>query len=95
MGTGKKEIKNKKITKELSRMVTFSKRRKGLFKKAEELHSKTGANVAIIVLSPAGRPYVYGDANLIDAALNACLNGTGSSSTSNGVNGATAAGKLK
>ncbi|KAK3036633.1 hypothetical protein RJ639_030202 [Escallonia herrerae] len=41
-------------------MVTFSKRRKGLFKKADELHSKTGANVAVLVFSAAGRPYPHG-----------------------------------
>ncbi|PHT41237.1 Agamous-like MADS-box protein AGL17 [Capsicum baccatum] len=43
MGTGKKKIEIQKITKETSRMVTFSKRRKGLFKKAKELESMTEA----------------------------------------------------
>ncbi|XP_070003264.1 agamous-like MADS-box protein AGL28 [Nicotiana sylvestris] len=55
MGTGKKKIEIKKITKESSKMVTFSKRRKGLFKKAVELQSKTsGTQVAILVFSPTG-----------------------------------------
>nr|XP_009593982.1 agamous-like MADS-box protein AGL23 [Nicotiana tomentosiformis] len=55
MGTGKKKIEIKKITKESSRMVTFSKRRKGLFKKAVELQSKTiDTQVAILVFSPTG-----------------------------------------
>ncbi|XP_055814950.1 agamous-like MADS-box protein AGL61 [Solanum dulcamara] len=63
MGTGKKKIEIEKITKETSRMVTFSKRRKGLFKKAKELESMTGSRVASIVFSPTGRPYTCGDVN--------------------------------
>ena len=78
MGKGKKKIEIKKITKETSRMVTFSKRRKGLFKKAEALQTLTGANVAIFVFSPAGKPYSCGDAGLINTALEAW---SGSSST--------------
>ncbi|KAI3466050.1 hypothetical protein Pfo_022713 [Paulownia fortunei] len=61
MGSGKKKIKIRKKEKESDRMVTFSKRRKGLFKKAAELRSITGAHVAILVFSPAGRPYVHGE----------------------------------
>ncbi|XP_059315584.1 agamous-like MADS-box protein AGL31 [Lycium ferocissimum] len=47
MGTGKKKIEIKQIIKEGSRMVTFSKRRKWLFKKASQLESMTNARVAI------------------------------------------------
>ncbi|XP_016510944.2 uncharacterized protein LOC107828188 [Nicotiana tabacum] len=61
MGTGKKKIQIEKITKETSRMVTFSKRRKGLFKKAGELESMTGSRVAAVVFSPTGRPYTCGN----------------------------------
>ncbi|TMX02108.1 hypothetical protein EJD97_022594 [Solanum chilense] len=63
MGTGKKKIEIEKIMKETSRMVTFSKRRKGLFKKAKELESMTGSRVASVVFSPTGRPYTCGDVN--------------------------------
>ncbi|KAK6804796.1 hypothetical protein RDI58_002580 [Solanum bulbocastanum] len=63
MGTGKKKIEIEKIIKETSRMVTFSKRRKGLFKKAKELESMTGSRVASVVFSPTGRPYTCGDVN--------------------------------
>ncbi|TMX02421.1 hypothetical protein EJD97_021622 [Solanum chilense] len=63
MGTGKKKIEMEKITKKSCRMVTFSKRRKGLFKKNEELESLTGSQVSSVVLSPAGRIYTYGDVN--------------------------------
>ncbi|KAK4379038.1 hypothetical protein RND71_000900 [Anisodus tanguticus] len=44
-------------------VVTFSKRRKGLFKKAKELESMTGSRVASVVFSPTGRPYTCGDVN--------------------------------
>ncbi|XP_015164374.1 agamous-like MADS-box protein AGL23 [Solanum tuberosum] len=65
MGTGKKKIEIKKITKKTARMVAFSKRRKGLFKKAEELESLTSSHVTSIVFSPFDRPYTYGDVNSV------------------------------
>ncbi|PHT41232.1 Agamous-like MADS-box protein AGL21 [Capsicum baccatum] len=61
MGTGKKKIEIQKITKETSRMVTFSKRRKGLFKKVKEHESMTGCRIASVVFSPIGKPYTCGD----------------------------------
>lgn len=48
---------DKKIDDKSSLMVTFSKRRKGLFNKAHELRRLCGAEVGIIVFSPAGRPF--------------------------------------
>ncbi|KAK1356832.1 MADS-box transcription factor [Heracleum sosnowskyi] len=60
MGTGKKKIEIKIKEKEQDRLVAFSKRRKGLYKKAHQLHSLSGAQVAILVFSPAGKPYIYG-----------------------------------
>ncbi|XP_070040723.1 agamous-like MADS-box protein MADS1 [Nicotiana tomentosiformis] len=81
MGTGKKKIEIKKITKESSRMVTFSKRRKGLFKKAVELQSKTiDTQVAILVFSPTGKPYTYGGNDVLTTFENHC-----DSSHSNGM----------
>ncbi|KAK4339554.1 hypothetical protein RND71_041016 [Anisodus tanguticus] len=77
MGTGKKKIEIEKITKETSRMVTFSKRRKGLFKKAKKLESMTGSRVASVVFSPTGRPYTCGDVNsAIDRHFSATSNCT-------------------
>lgn len=61
MGTGKKKIPIERITNEKSRMVTFSRRRKGLFKINEEVESKTGSRIASVVFSPTERPYTYGD----------------------------------
>ncbi|KAK1356826.1 hypothetical protein POM88_050082 [Heracleum sosnowskyi] len=43
MGTGKKKIEIKIKEKEQDRLVAFSKRRKGLYKKAHQLHSLSGA----------------------------------------------------
>ncbi|KAI6684424.1 hypothetical protein NL676_030337 [Syzygium grande] len=44
-----------------ARLVTYSKRRKGLFNKAYELSRLCGARVAIVVFSPAGKPCSFGD----------------------------------
>ncbi|XP_054796650.1 agamous-like MADS-box protein AGL61 [Prosopis cineraria] len=43
-----------------ARIVTFSKRRSALFKKASELSAMCGAEVAIITFSPSGKPYAFG-----------------------------------
>ncbi|KAG5626284.1 hypothetical protein H5410_011502 [Solanum commersonii] len=65
MGTGKKKIEIEKITKNLARMATFSKRKKGLFRKAEELESLTSSRITSVVFSPSGIPYTYGDVNSV------------------------------
>ncbi|XP_031120444.1 agamous-like MADS-box protein AGL62 [Ipomoea triloba] len=51
---GRQRIEMVKIQKKSSLEVTFSKRRSGLFKKASVLSTLCGADVAIIVFSPAG-----------------------------------------
>lgn len=53
MGRKKREIK--KIESAASRQITFSKRRRGIFKKAEELSVLCDIDVAVIVFSPSGR----------------------------------------
>ncbi|CAH8283038.1 unnamed protein product [Eruca vesicaria subsp. sativa] len=40
--------------------VTFSKRRSGLFRKASELSTLCGADIAVIVFSPGGKVYSFG-----------------------------------
>ncbi|KAI5318801.1 hypothetical protein L3X38_038509 [Prunus dulcis] len=57
---GRKKIDIKKIQKTSSLQVTFSKRRTGLFRKASQLGALCGAEVAILVFSPHGRPFVFG-----------------------------------
>ncbi|KAK3188406.1 hypothetical protein Dsin_027967 [Dipteronia sinensis] len=59
-GTGRKKIEIKEIENKLSRKVAFSKRRKGLFKKAAEICQLCGAQIAIIVFSTKGRLFSYG-----------------------------------
>ncbi|XP_026458957.1 agamous-like MADS-box protein AGL23 [Papaver somniferum] len=64
-GDGRKKIKIEKIKDKSKLQVTFSKRRKGLFKKATELSVLTGSQIALIAFSPAGRPYVCGNPDII------------------------------
>lgn len=42
-----------------ARQVTYSKRRRGLFKKAAEACLLTGCSVTVVGLSPAGRPFSF------------------------------------
>jgi pheromone receptor transcription factor len=62
----------KLVQKEDARQVSFSKRRKGLFKKASELATLCGVDVAIMVNSPAGRPYTFGSPD-VDTIFNRFL----------------------
>ncbi|KAI3838491.1 hypothetical protein MKX03_013255 [Papaver bracteatum] len=64
-GDGRRKINIEKITNKSRLQVTLSKRRKGLFKKANELSVLTGAEIALIAFSPAGKPYVCGNPDLI------------------------------
>ncbi|GMI97429.1 AGAMOUS-like 62 [Hibiscus trionum] len=57
---GRRKIEMKKIAKKNNLQVTFSKRRAGLFKKASELCTLCGVDVAIIVFSPAGKVFSFG-----------------------------------
>lgn len=59
-GTGRKRIDIKKIVNKDNLIVTFSKRRNGLFKKASQLCLLSGSEVAIVVFSPGERPYLFG-----------------------------------
>lgn len=85
MGTGKKKIDIKPITDYQSRMVTFSRRRTGLFKKAKKLTYLSGSSIAIVVLSETGQPYIHGSPSLLDRFLSSNATttiGAGSASTS-------------
>lgn len=52
---GKQRIEMAKISNESSRQVTFCKRRSGLFKKASDLCTLSGVEIAIIIYSPANK----------------------------------------
>ena len=56
-----------------SRQVTFSKRRTGLFKKANELATLCGAEVTILVFSPGGKPFSFGHPT-VESVSNRFLN---------------------
>ncbi|KAL7102086.1 hypothetical protein ACP275_08G097200 [Erythranthe tilingii] len=57
---GRRKIEIKKIEKRSSLQVAFSKRRMGLFRKASELSVLCGAEIAILVQSPANKIFSYG-----------------------------------
>jgi len=55
----RKKIPIKKIDNINARQVTFSKRRKGLFKKAQELSTLCDAQIALIVFSATSKLFEY------------------------------------
>ncbi|GFP86803.1 mads-box protein jointless [Phtheirospermum japonicum] len=55
----RQKIQIKKIDNLTARQVTFSKRRRGLFKKAHELSTLCDADVALIVFSATGKLFDY------------------------------------
>ncbi|KAL3751923.1 hypothetical protein ACJRO7_012708 [Eucalyptus globulus] len=56
---GRKKLVLKRIENNSSRQVTFSKRRNGLIKKARELAILCDVEVALLVFSSRGKPYVF------------------------------------
>lgn len=63
MGRGKIAIQ--RIEDAASRQVTFSKRRKGLLKKARELSILCDVEVGLIIFSSTGRLHEYAPTRLI------------------------------
>ncbi|KAG5059170.1 hypothetical protein JHK87_000199 [Glycine soja] len=63
MGRGKIVIE--RIDNSTSRQVTFSKRRKGLIKKAKELAILCDAQVGLVIFSSTGKLYEYASTSLI------------------------------
>ncbi|CAA2996687.1 agamous-like MADS-box AGL62 [Olea europaea subsp. europaea] len=61
---GRQKIKIAKIEIKNHLQVTFSKRRSGLFKKASELCTLCGVEIAIVVFSPAGKVFSFGHPNV-------------------------------
>lgn len=57
---GRRKIEMKVVKDTGCRQVTFSKRRTGLFKKANELATLCGAEVGVVVFSPGGKPFSFG-----------------------------------
>ncbi|CAJ2658170.1 unnamed protein product [Trifolium pratense] len=69
---GRQKIEIKKISDETSLQVSFSKRRGGLFKKASELCTLCGAEVALVIFSPSGKVFSFGHPN-VDAVIDRYL----------------------
>ena len=57
---GRQKIEMKKIENEDNRLITFSKRRFGIYKKASELVTLCGAEVGVVIFSPAEKPFSFG-----------------------------------
>lgn len=57
---GRQKIEITRMSNESNRLVTFSKRRSGLFKKASELSTLCGVDIAMIVFSPAKKVFSSG-----------------------------------
>ncbi|KAE9613329.1 putative transcription factor MADS-MIKC family [Lupinus albus] len=60
----REKIQIKKIDNITARQVTFSKRRKGLFKKAKELSVLCDADVALIIFSSTGKLFEYSSSSM-------------------------------
>nr|BAG48496.1 AGL6-like MADS-box transcription factor [Cryptomeria japonica] len=59
MGRGKVVLQ--RIENKINRQVTFSKRRQGILKKAQELAVLCDAEVALVIISAKGKVYDYGN----------------------------------
>lgn len=68
VGKGRRKIEMKLIDSKAARKVCFSKRRSGLFKKAEELSILCGAKVGVVAFSISGKPMVF-NASSLDSLL--------------------------
>ncbi|KAF6161624.1 hypothetical protein GIB67_002920 [Kingdonia uniflora] len=61
LSQGRKKINIERIENTGNRQVTFSKRRQGLFKKAGELTTLCGGEIAVITFSPGDKAYSFGN----------------------------------
>ncbi|GMI67695.1 SHORT VEGETATIVE PHASE, Flowering Arabidopsis QTL1, AGAMOUS-like 22 [Hibiscus trionum] len=60
----REKIQIRKIDNSTARQVTFTKRRRGLFKKAEELAILCDADVGLIIFSSTGKLFEYASSSL-------------------------------
>ncbi|AAG29217.1 DNA-binding protein, putative [Arabidopsis thaliana] len=67
MGRGRVELK--RIENKINRQVTFSKRRTGLLKKAQEISVLCDAEVSLIVFSHKGKLFEYSSESCIPIIL--------------------------
>uniref|UniRef100_A0A1J3HT48 MADS-box protein AGL24 n=1 Tax=Noccaea caerulescens TaxID=107243 RepID=A0A1J3HT48_NOCCA len=62
----REKIRIKKIDNITARQVTFSKRRRGIFKKADELSVLCDADVALIIFSSTGKLFEFSSSRMRD-----------------------------
>ncbi|KAK0596189.1 hypothetical protein LWI29_013483 [Acer saccharum] len=65
MKRGRQKIEMKKLENKTKRLVTFTKRRQGLFKKATKISQDFSAKTAVIVFSQSGKSYSCGDVDSV------------------------------
>ena len=65
----RKKIQIKKIDSTAARQVTFSKRRRGLFKKAYELSTLCDAEIALMVFSATGKLFEYSSSRFFSLSI--------------------------
>lgn len=70
----RQKIQIKKIDNLTARQVTFSKRRRGLFKKAQELSTLCDAEVALIVFSATGKLFEFSSSRSSSFSPNSFIN---------------------
>ncbi|KAJ4829933.1 hypothetical protein Tsubulata_021497 [Turnera subulata] len=63
----------KEINRKDNKLVTFSKRKSGINKKACELSTLTGTEVGVVIFSPAGKPFSFATSS-IESMANRFLN---------------------
>ncbi|CAN1126300.1 Agamous-like MADS-box protein AGL62 [Linum perenne] len=61
---GRQKIQMSKIEKDLDKMITFSKWRSGIYKKASELATLTGCEIGFLVFLPAGKAFSFAHPSL-------------------------------
>ncbi|WOL03729.1 hypothetical protein Cni_G12449 [Canna indica] len=67
--TRRGRVELRRIEDRTSRHASFSKRRSGLFKKAQELAVLCDAEVALVVFSPAGKLYEFSSVSSLERTM--------------------------
>ncbi|XP_018474446.2 agamous-like MADS-box protein AGL61 [Raphanus sativus] len=67
---GKQKIDIKKVTKNEDKMVTFSKRKNGIYNKLSELSILCGADVGFLLYSGSGKPFTFGSPSFDELCKN-------------------------
>ncbi|TYH18679.1 hypothetical protein ES288_A05G292000v1 [Gossypium darwinii] len=71
---GKQKIEIKMIENDNDWLITFSKRRSGIYKKIGELSTLCGNEILFIIFSPAGKPFTFSHPT-IESIASRFLNG--------------------